>query len=282
MIKKALVGAHISISGEMYFAFDRAESIGCTAMQIFTKNGRSWSNKKLNQDQIAAFKKRWKQSKVEIVVAHASYLINIGSNKADVEKKSITTLGDELERCNTLGIQYLVLHPGSHLGAGTEKCIKQIAENIDCVFEKYDGSTKILLETMAGQGTNIGSTFEELNSIRQLASNKRKIGFCLDTCHIFSAGYNLSDDRSYEEIIQNFDKILGINNLNAIHINDSKTLCGSHLDRHESIGKGSIPIKIFELIMKDSRLINIPKILETPNPEIYHEEIMLLKKMAMK
>lgn len=276
-MKKILVGAHISGAQSLHLAFDRGESIGCTAMQIFTKSNRSWADKPLTQEQIENFITRWKTSSIESVITHASYLINIGSNKPDVEHKAVKALIDEVTRCQQLEIPYLVLHPGSHLGAGEEACIKQIAHNLDKVLDKCDGKTMILLETMAGQGTNIGNTFEQLAAIRSLSEHKNKIGFCLDTCHIFTAGYDLSNEENYKKIIKSFDEIIGLNNLKAIHLNDSKTACGSRVDRHESLGKGQISLKIFEYIMKDKRLADIPKILETPNPELYAQEITFLK-----
>jgi len=282
MTKKILVGAHMSGAQSLHLAFDRGEEIGCTAMQIFTKSNRSWVDKPLTDEQIENFKNRWKTSSIESVITHASYLINIGSSKPDVEHKAVKALIDEVQRCQQLDIPYLVLHPGSHLGAGEEICIKQIARNLDKVFDACDGKTMILLETMAGQGTNIGNTFEQLAAIRSACEHKRKIGICLDTCHIFTAGYDLSTEENYKKIIKNFDDILGINHLKAIHLNDSKTACGSRVDRHESLGKGQIPLKIFELIMQDHRLNDIPKILETPDPEIYQHEIEILKNYSSK
>jgi deoxyribonuclease-4 len=280
--KIPLIGAHISIAGGLYKAFDRGESIGCTAMQIFTKSNRSWFDKKLTEGEINAWKERWKSSTVKEVVVHSSYLINIGAKTPETEKNSVAALKDELHRCQSLGIPYLVLHPGSHVGAGEEKCIKQIAQNLDTVLESGDGTTSILLETMAGQGTNVGSTFEQIAQIRSLAEHKKNIGVCLDTCHIFSAGYNIASDEGYYETMKKFDDIVGLSLLKIIHLNDSKTPCNSHKDRHEALGQGSIPLTTFSLIMNDKRLASIPKILETPSDDdmqLYASEIKLLKKM---
>lgn len=281
MTKKILVGAHMSGAGSLHLAFDRGEAVGCTAMQIFTKSNRSWHDKPLSQEQIETFKKRWEASSIESVIVHASYLINIGSSKPEVEHKAIKALIDEVQRCQQLDIPYLVLHPGSHLGAGEEVCIKQIAKNLDTVFDVCDGKTMILLETMAGQGTNVGNTFEQLAAIRAACEHKRKIGICLDTCHIFTAGYELATEDDYKKVIKQFDEIIGLDHLKAIHLNDSKTACGSRVDRHECLGKGQIPLKIFELIMDDHRLNDIPKILETPDPELYKQEIDILKKRCL-
>ncbi|MBS1988340.1 deoxyribonuclease IV [Candidatus Dependentiae bacterium] len=280
MTKKILIGAHMSGAGSLHLAFDRGEEVGCTAMQIFTKSNRSWHEKPLTNDQIENFKARWKTSSIESIMVHASYLINIGSSKPDVEQKAVKALIDEVQRCNQLNIPYLVLHPGSHLGAGEEICIKQIAKNLDLVFDKVNGRTMILLETMAGQGTNVGNTFEQLAAIRSACEHKRKIAICLDTCHIFTAGYELTTEDNYKKIMKQFDEIIGLDNLKAIHLNDSKTACGSRVDRHECLGKGQIPLKIFQLIMNDHRLSDIPKILETPDPDLYKQEIDILKKMC--
>lgn len=282
MTKKILVGAHISGAQSLHLAFDRGELIGCTAMQIFTKSNRSWADKPLTHEQIESFITRWKTSSIESVITHASYLINIGSSKSDVEHKAVKALIDEVKRCQQLEIPYLVLHPGSHLGAGEEICIKQIAKNLDKVFDVCDGKTMVLLETMAGQGTNVGNTFEQLAAIRSQSEHKNKIGFCLDTCHIFTAGYDLSTEENYKKIMKDFDDTVGLDHLKAIHLNDSKTACGSRVDRHESLGKGQIPLKIFELIMQDHHLNDIPKILETPDPELYQNEIEILKKYYLK
>lgn len=275
-----LIGSHISIAGGMHLAFERAESLGCTAFQIFTKSNRSWFAQPLTEEAIILFKQSWKASSVQYVMAHSSYLINIGSKNKETATKSTQSLKKEILRCKQLGIPHLVLHPGSHVGLGEEVCIQQIAENLDHALEENNGSVKILLETMAGQGTNIGYIFEHLANIRQLSHHKKQLGICFDTCHVFSAGYNISTTSGYEETINEFDQIIGLNHLHAIHINDSKTICGSRKDRHESLGKGKIPLATYKKIMQDKRIKNIPKILETPEVDLYAEEIALLKKYA--
>lgn len=273
-----LLGAHISIAGGLDKAITQGEKFGCTAIQIFTKNSRSWSTKKLTKEEIVLFKNALKNSTIKIVIAHSSYLINIGSKDKNTEKKSVQALIEELERCEQLGIPYLVIHPGSHLGAGEKACIEEIAKNLDTVFKKIPGKINIALEIVAGQGTNVGYTFEQLKKIRDLCQEKKRVGICLDTCHMFSAGYNISSKKEYENVIEQFDKILGLKILKVIHLNDSKTKLGSKLDRHENIGKGTIPIETFKLIMNDNRLANIPKILETPVEEYseFAEQIKLL------
>lgn len=280
--KTILLGAHTSISGGFYKAIEEGEQIGCTAIQIFTKSGRSWFAKKITPEEINKFKETLKNSHIKTVIAHSAYLINLGSPKKETEEKSIAGLKLELERCEQLGIPYLVIHPGAHLKTGEEKCLKQIAKNLDSILKKHDGKTKILLETTAGQGTNVGYKFEHIKEILDLSKEKNKLGVCLDTCHIFSAGYDIGSPKGYKKVMEQFSKIIGIKNLKAIHLNDSKTELNSRKDRHENIGKGTIPISTFKLIMNDKRFEKIPKILETPVKigNEYYEEIKLLKRMV--
>lgn len=276
-----LLGAHISISGGLNKAIALGEKLECTVIQIFTKSSRSWSAKKLTTEEINLFKNALKKSTIKEVIAHSSYLINIGSKDKNTEKKSILALIEELERCEQLGIPYIVIHPGSHLGSGEESCIEKIAENLDTAFKKIPGKSGIALEIVAGQGTNVGYTFEQLRKIRDLCKEKKRIGICLDTCHMFSAGYDIGSKKGYENVLEQFDKILGLKNLKTIHLNDSKTKLGSKLDRHENIGKGTIPLETFKLIMNDNRLKNIPKILETPVEDYseFTEQIKLLRSL---
>lgn len=280
--KTILVGSHISAAGGLYKAVERGQSIGCTAMQIFSKSNRTWFDKKISDQDAQAFKDAFKVSTIEEIVVHAGYLINVGSNKEQTATLSTNALFDEVERCEQLGLKYLVLHPGSHTGAGVEACSKQIAQNLDYVIEKSQGTVKILLETMAGQGTNMGSSFEELAQIRALSAHKKNIGYCLDTCHIFSAGYDISTQDGYNQVITSFDDILGLEHLYAIHVNDSQTACGSRKDRHAPLGEGSIPLATFGLMMNDKRLASVPKILETPSDpamQLWAKEIQMLKEM---
>jgi len=282
MTKNIFIGAHVSIAGGAHNAFTRAESVGCTAMQIFTKSSRSWFDKKITEEEIELFKKAAKKSPVVAVNAHAGYLINIGSSKPDVEKKSVSSLIDEIHRCKLLGIKYLVIHPGAHLGAGEEQGMEKISKNLDAVLDRCTGDVTILLETMAGQGTTLGS-FEHINKIKELCNNKKNIAVCLDTCHVFAAGHDISTEQGYKKLWTDFDNIIGLKHLKLIHCNDCSTKFNSHHDVHAAIGEGNIPLKIFELLMNDKRLEDIPKILETPtdvNMELYAKEIKLLKAMV--
>jgi len=278
--KKILIGAHLSISGGLEKSAERAASIGCTTMQIFTKNNKAWFGKTIDEEEAKLFRKAVKSAGLSKIMAHCSYLINLASAKREVEQKSVAALKHELHRCEQLGIPYLVLHPGSHLGAGVEKGIKKVVKNLATVLKTASGKTTILLETMSGQGTNIGATFEEIKEIYKNCEYKKLLGVCLDTCHIFAAGYDISTPEEYEKTIKKFQRIIGLSRLKAIHINDSKTECGSKKDRHENIGKGEIPIEAFKLIMQDKRLSKIPKILETPSADgmtEYKREVRRLK-----
>lgn len=262
-----LLGAHMSIAGKMSYAIDLGESIGCTAIQIFTKSNRQWHAKAITQAEAMAFKEAWKNSSITSVIAHASYLINIGSPNKNLEHKSVTALTLEMERCALLDVPYLVLHPGSHSDTDEEECLKRMSKNLDEIF-KHVPHGSILLETMAGQGTSVGHTFEQLAQIIKHSKHKKRLGVCFDTCHAFAAGYDFTTEQSYKAMWKKFDKIIGINKLKAIHVNDSKQTCGSHVDRHADIGKGKMGTKAFELLFNDPHLFDIPKILETPRSEL--------------
>lgn len=279
---KQLLGAHISIAGGLDLAVAKATDIGCTSMQIFTKSNRSWFDKPLTPEEISSFKKAINSSPLSLCMVHASYLINIGSKEPATEKNSVKSLSLELQRAEQLEIPYLVLHPGSHVGAGTDTCIKKIANNLNFVLNQATGATKILIETMAGQGTNVGSTFEEIQKILELTTPKNLLGVCFDTCHVFSAGYGLETTDAYEKTFTDFDNIIGLDRLYAFHLNDSKTPKNSHKDRHEELGRGSIPLSFFKQLLNDNRFSNIPKILETPTDpamDLYRRELQLLRSM---
>ena len=270
--KKLLIGAHMSIAGGYANAIIAGESIGCTAIQIFTKSNRQWSAKPITPEDAKAFIQAWKHSSIESIMAHTIYLINVGSSTASVEKKSITALIDELERCHTLHIPYLVVHPGSCGTGSKEHCLQKISNNIDDALEQATGSTMILLENTAGQGTSVGATFEELAQLYKTIHHKKRIGFCIDTCHAFAAGYDLSTEKTYHEVWKKFDEIVGLEHLKALHMNDAKQKLGSGRDRHEHIGKGNIGLEGFRLLMNDPRFFSIPKVLETPKKTNHLED----------
>jgi apurinic endonuclease (APN1) len=269
---KLLLGAHMSISGGLENAILSGQEIGCTAIAMFTKSNRQWGAKNLTMQEILAFKSAWKNSDIIDIVAHCTYLINIGSPNAATYKKSKITLGNELKICQELGINYLVLHPGARLTSSVEECLERISQALDEILENDPkskvgslyGGTKILIETMAGQGTGVGHTFEQIASIFDQCKHKKRLGVALDTCHIFAAGYDFRSKKDYENMIQEFDNIIGLKNLHAIHINDSKKDLGSKVDRHEEIGDGKLGLEPFRFIFNDERLFDVPKILETP------------------
>lgn len=280
--KPEFLGAHLSISGGLDKSIERARLVNATSVQIFTKNNKAYFAPKLTDDQIENFLTAKEKAGIRSIVTHAAYLINLCSSNIETQKKSLDSLVQEIIRCNQLEIEYLVLHPGSHTGMGTEAGIEKIAENLSIALEKAGGSTMVLLETAAGQGTNIGSTFEEIRAIYDQCKStiKSRVGVCLDTCHIFSAGYDISTPEKYHDVFEEFNKIIGLDLLKVIHLNDSKTPCNSRRDRHENLGKGTIDLHVFSEIVNDSRLQNIPIILETPSEDgitEYQEELMLLR-----
>ncbi|MEX0849606.1 MAG: deoxyribonuclease IV [Candidatus Dependentiae bacterium] len=258
-----LLGAHMSIAGGIEQSILRAEQIGCTAVQFFSKSNRQWKTKPLTESEITAFKETFKKSSITSATIHASYLINIGSPNAETSNRSRDALADEFNRAQQLGVDHLVFHPGSHLKKSEPDCLQRIAEQINYILEgSTQNNTLLTLETMAGQGTNVCYSFEHLAYILEKVEQKNRIGICLDTCHIFAAGYDIKE--KYQEVMQSFDDIIGLKYLKVIHINDSKKPCGSRVDRHEHIGEGQIGLEAFKQLMNDPRLAYISKILETP------------------
>ncbi len=260
-----LLGAHMSGAGGLEQAIVRGQAIGCTTIQLFTKSNRQWRARPLTTQEIELFKQTKKNSTIQSIAAHAAYLINIGSANSEVREKSVASLKQELERCQLLEIPYLIIHPGAR-GKNLEEqeCLALIADNINQVLATTPGSTMLLLETMAGQGSNVCFSFEQLAQIIAQVKQKERIGVCLDTCHVFAAGYDLRSQEQYEHMWQQFDATVGLNYLKVIHVNDSKKKLGSRVDRHEHIGKGELGIEPFRLLFNDPRFFAIPKILETP------------------
>ena len=275
-----LVGSHISIAGGMYKAAQRALDVGGTTMQIFTKSNKSWFAKAITQEDAERFKEAVKEAGLKKIMAHTSYLINLAAKNPQVRNKSIKALIEELQRCEQLDIPYLVLHPGAHVGQGEEIGIQKIAQGLDEVFSTVRGTSKILLENAAGQGTTLGATFQELRAIYDACKQGERLGICIDTCHAYSAGFDIGTPSGYKAFWESFRKIIGTGLLKAIHLNDSKNARGAHLDRHEKLGEGNIPLKVFSWIVNDEHLVGIPKVLETPIDKDYMEyagEIALLK-----
>ncbi len=262
-----LLGAHMSISGGVYNAIKAGVYFNCTAIQIFTKSSNQWKARELKSDEIDKFLKIKDETDMA-VVAHDSYLINLGSPKADLLEKSREAFSEELRRCEVLDIPHLVMHPGSHTGVGEQKGLDTIVESIDFLHSKTpDYKVSITLETTAGQGTNLGYEFEQLAYIINKVEQGDRLGVCLDTCHIFAAGYDIRDKKSYDRTMKQFDETIGIEKLKVIHMNDSKKDLGSKVDRHEHIGLGFIGEAPFGFFLNDKRLKNLPFILETPKGE---------------
>jgi deoxyribonuclease IV len=260
-----LLGAHFSIAKGLHHALYEAEKYGCTALQIFTKNTITWKERTLTQEEINRFDKAREQMGITSIASHTSYLINLATPERKKHVMSCNALKQELIRSSMLDIPFVVLHPGAHLGKGEEKGIEKVALNINKIFAQTpDIQVRLLLETTAGQGSGLGHTFEQLASIMEKIENKNRIGICLDTSHVFAAGYDIRTPASYRKVTDAFDAIVGLENLYVIHLNDSKKKLGSRVDRHEHIGKGYIGIKAFELFMNDMRFENVPKIIETP------------------
>lgn len=260
-----LIGAHVSISGGLHKAFPLAADIGCTAVQIFTKNASQWNAKPLQDKEIQQFKAAWEASGIRMVVAHDSYLINLATPDDALLEKSRSAMRIEVERCEQLGIPSLVMHPGSHVGSGEEAGLRRVAESFDAIHRQTSGyQTKILVETTAGQGTNLGWQFEQIARIFEHVAQPERLGVCFDTCHAFAAGYDIRTEAAYRQTMAEFDRIIGLARLNAIHVNDSVKPLGCRVDRHEAIGKGHIGLDGFRWLMNDPRLADIPKILETP------------------
>ena len=272
--RSILLGAHMSIAGGVHTAVERGISIGCTTMQMFVKNNNQWRGKELSEVDISTYKKRLLESSIGPVVVHDTYLINLCATDVDILRKSRAALKDELDRCEVLGVEYLNFHPGSHVGAGEEEGIKRIVESLNVIHEETNGyQVKSVLETTAGQGTAIGYRFEQLREIIDQVDDPSRMAVCMDTCHVFAAGYDISTERGYEKTFEEFDAVIGLDRLVAFHVNDSKRDLGSHVDRHEHIGKGKIGKAGFGLLMNDERFLKIPKILETPKGPEMKEDI---------
>lgn len=260
-----LLGAHMSTAGGLHTAFERADRIGCNTIQIFTKNSNQWKDPELLPEVVDRYWKAWNASRVKLVLSHSSYLINLCSVKTTLLDRSRKAFINEINRCGRLGINLLVFHPGAHTTMDRREALVRVAESLNVAHEATVNSQVItLIETTAGQGSTVGRYFEEIAEIISRVINKRRIGVCFDTCHVFAAGYDIRSSSGYESVIEKFDSVIGLKKLMAIHLNDSRKGLGSAVDRHEHIGKGKIGIRAFKLIMNDSRLAKIPKVLETP------------------
>jgi deoxyribonuclease IV len=273
-----LVGAHMSIRGGVSMAIARARSIRCTAMQMFVKNNMQWFARPLTREEIRAFLDHVQRGELLSVFGHANYLINLAATNPLFHANSIRALAEELVRGDQLELPFLVLHPGAHLGAGEEAGLKKIVDSVDEVFRKIPKvKTKIALEITAGQGSCVGHRFEHLAHIIANVREPDRLRVCLDTAHLFAAGYDIGSESGVRKTFREFDRVIGRNCLVAIHVNDSKTGRGSRVDRHEHIGNGRIGLDAFRFIMRSPRLSKIPKVLETPKGNDLAEDVMNLR-----
>jgi deoxyribonuclease-4 len=275
-----LLGVHCSTSGGLENAFTEAEALGIDTFQIFSRNQRQWRAKPVSKEEKVTFYSAWeKHPEVKAIFSHASYLINLASPDEELRGKSIAAFTDEVTRCTELGLSYTVLHPGAAMGQTEGTALERIADALNTVIKSTEGSkVKILLENTAGQGTHVGYKFEHLRGIMDLVNSKR-MGTCFDTCHAFAAGYDLRKETEFHKVFEDFDKIVGLDNLCAIHLNDSKGDLGSRLDRHDHIGQGKIGVNCFEMMMK--KFNKIPKVIETDKEgDMDKVNIALLRQLA--
>ena len=279
-----MLGAHVSISGAIHMSVDRAVELGCTTFQIFTRNPRGWTYTKLKKAEVDEFRRKSEAAGFRVAMAHMPYLPNIASPKKDIYEKSVRSLVAELERCGALGLELLVVHVGSHLGAGLEKGVEQVANAVNRAVEAVDNQVKVLLENMAGQRNSCGSRFEDIAEILSRVKNADRVGVCLDTCHLLAAGYDIRSEEAVEATISRFDKVVGLSRLWAVHLNDSKGALGSGLDRHEHIGMGNIGENGFKAFINHPAIRDKPMVIETPEDERgnYATDLAKLRKLYTK
>ena len=276
------IGAHVSAGGGVENTPRNASAIGANAFALFTKNQRQWSAAPLSATSIEAFRTRCAEAGFSPaqILPHDSYLINLGNPEAEPLEKSRRAFLDEMQRCEQLGLDRLNFHPGAHLGKISEEaCLSRVAESINWALASTKGVTAVI-ENTAGQGSNIGYRFEHLARIIEQVEDRSRVGVCIDTCHAFAAGYDLTTERSCEEVFAAFDRIVGFEYLRGMHLNDSMKPLGSRVDRHQSLGEGALGWTVFRYIMKDRRFDGIPLILETPDESRWPEEIRVLRSMV--
>jgi deoxyribonuclease-4 len=272
-IKVPYLGAHMSIAGGIHLAFDRLEQIQGNALQIFTTQHRRWRAAKIDPMDVELFKSKRHESGQIPVGAHDIYLINLAAKSESILSMSIAAFAEELNRCAMLGIPYLITHPGAHLGEGTESGLVRFTKNLDCAIETSGVDTvSVLIENTAGQGTSLGSTFEEISFILETSRFGKTMGVCYDTCHGFASGYDIRDAKSYDVTFLEFDREIGIDRLKFFHLNDSKREVGSRVDRHEHIGQGKIGLEGFRFLLNDPRFLDRPMVLETPKEKDLKED----------
>lgn len=280
--EKLLIGAHTSAAGGVHHALLHGKKIGATTIQLFTSNQRQWKGHPITDEQSTLWDETLKETGLKKIMSHSSYLINLGSVKPDLRKKSQETFREEIKRCQKLGLSFLNFHPGAATTGSLEECLDQIIASLKG-FERLveKGPTRLLLETMAGQGSSVGHKFEHLSYIIKQVKGSIPIGVCIDTCHIFAAGYDIRTKEAWDTTLKEFDRVIGLKHLYAFHLNDSMKPLGSRRDRHAHLGEGEIGLTSFEYLMTHPSLSALPKYLETPKgPETWKEEIQLLRDMA--
>lgn len=272
------IGAHVSIAGGVENAPVNARKIGAKAFALFTKNQRQWSAAPLTSESMELFKQRCEEYGYEAkhILPHDSYLINLGNPEKEALEKSRAAFLDEMQRCEQLGLDRLNFHPGSSLKkVSDEECLRTIAESINITLDKTQGVCAVI-ENTAGQGSNLGYSFEQIAYIIDRVEDKSRVGVCIDTCHAFAAGYDLKSESGFQETFEHFEEVIGFKYLKGMHLNDSKKGVGSHVDRHEDIGRGELGIAPFRMLMHDKRFDDLPLVLETPDEDRWEEEIGML------
>jgi len=279
---KLLVGAHVSITGGIHKALIRGHEIGATTIQIFTANQKQWSGKTISQEEVKLWKEWQKKTGIQKVMSHDSYLINLGSNNPAILAKSRKAFKEEIKRCLQLNLSFLNFHPGAATGDSEEHCLEKIAKSLlECEPLLRDAKLRLLIETTAGQGTSVGHRFEHLAYLIGKVKHKIPVGVCIDTCHVFAAGYDIRTKAGWEAVLKEFQKIVGIKYLRAFHVNDSMHPLSSRKDRHASLGKGKIGTACFKVMMTHPKLREVPKYLETPlGDKMWKDEIAALRRFA--
>ena len=273
-----LLGAHMSIAGGLHLAFTRIQEVQGESLQIFLSNQRQWQTASLTSEMVEDFRQEWRKTNSMPVAAHDSYLINLAAPDPTTLERSVAAFAEELQRAATLGIPFLITHPGSHRGDGVEAGLQRFVQNMDRAITRSKTSTvMVLIENTAGQGTNLGSTFEEISFIINESQYSDGLGVCFDTSHAFAAGYDIRTRVTYEYTLSNFDQIIGLEKLKFFHLNDSKRPLGSRVDRHEHIGKGEIGLAGFRMLLNDQRFQQHPMVLETPKGKELKEDKKNLK-----
>lgn len=271
-----LAGAHMSIAGGIHLAFERGSGVGCRTLQVFLKNSNRWEAKPLTDQDRELYRRAERESGIQPVVAHSSYLINLASPDRRLYRKSLDAFMIEMERAQFLGVPYLVLHPGAHMGSGEEPGIRRIADALKEAVDTVAPSVTILVENTAGQGSCLGHRFEQLASILEQTDRSERVGICLDTCHLFAAGYDIRTKKAYGVTLREFDRLVGIKEIRVCHLNDSRKDLGSRVDRHAHIGHGFVGLEAFRCLVNDRRFAKVPKILETPKgPDLAEDRMNL-------